>query len=451
MIQENIVLNNGVEKLGTAPIGPLLWKYILPAIAGLLTHALYNVVDKVFIGQFQGQLGLSALTIVSPVMMFFLAFALLIGGGGAALISIRLGEGKHREAANILGNAMTTGLIISVAIPGFGLLFAKETLVLFGANAEMLPYALDYYRIIILGLPFATFGFALYFIIRAEGNPKLAILLMVVSSAVNLVLDPIFIVGLHMGVNGAAWATVIAEIVVFILGLNYYVTGRSALKLRLSDFIPLPRLGRQIFLMGLPVCITEVMMSLQNILLNLQLAKHGGTVAVASMGIIYALYTIVEMPIFAVADSLQPIIGYNYGAKNFERVRQTVRLVVFAIMGISISFIVPIILKPGLFIAIFTSDEDVLGMTTKGLQIFMLGLPFFGLYFSGTRYFQSIDKAFFATLVSFCKPIAFFIPILYLAGWAWGLDGIWITEPLSLFLVFLVVFMLYCKENKRLR
>jgi len=434
---------NGLEELGTESVGRLLWKYIVPAIVGLLTYALYNIVDRIFIGQFQGQIGLSALTIVYPALMIYFSSALLIGGGGSALISLRLGENNEREASNILGNAITMGVFISVAISIFGLLFAKETLQLLGANDEMFPYAMDYYRILLLGIPFMALGFALTFTIRAEGNPKLVVYLMLVSSITNIILDPIFIIGFSMGVKGAAWATFIAEAFAFFFAVRYYAAGKSNLKIRPNDFIPRKNLCKQIFLLGFPACITDMMMGLQSLLMNLQLVKYGGTVAVASMGIVFAVYTVAQMPMFAIADGFQPILGYNYGAGNFARVRRIVLMVMLIIFGISILLIVPVVFKPDLFGKIFTSDAEVLLVATKGLRYFMFGLPFFGLYFCGTRYFQSIEKAGFANLLSFCKPFVFFIPVLYISAWAWGLDGIWLSEPVSLFLSSLLVSILF--------
>ena len=435
--------NNGLEELGTESVGRLLWKYIVPAIVGLLTYALYNIVDRIFIGQFQGQTGLSALTIVYPALMIYFSSALLIGGGGSALISVRLGENNIKEASKILGNAITMGIFISAAISFFGLLFAKETLLLLGANDEMFPHAMDYYRILLLGIPFMALGFALTFTIRAEGNPKLAVYLMLVSSITNIILDPIFIIGFSMGVRGAAWATFLAEAFACILAVRYYTAGKSILKIRPDDFIPRINLCKQIFLLGLPACITDMMMGLQSLLMNLQLVKHGGTVAVASMGIVFAVYTMAQMPMFAIADGFQPILGYNYGAGNFVRVRRMVFMVIRMISGISVLLIIPVMLRPDLFGKIFTSDAEVLVVATKGLRYFMLGLPFFGLYFCGTRYFQSIEKAGLANLLSFCKPFVFFIPVLYVSSWAWGLDGIWLSEPVSLFLGALLVSVLY--------
>jgi len=186
-----------------------------------------------------------------------------------------------------------------------------------------------------------------------------------------------------------------------------------------------------------------MMMGLQSLLMNLQLVKYGGTVAVASMGIVFAVYTVAQMPMFAIADGFQPILGYNYGAGNFARVRRIVLMVMLIIFGISILLIVPVVFKPDLFGKIFTSDAEVLLVATKGLRYFMFGLPFFGLYFCGTRYFQSIEKAGFANLLSFCKPFVFFIPVLYISAWAWGLDGIWLSEPVSLFLSSLLVSILF--------
>jgi len=442
MKQENRT-NNGLEELGTESVGRLLWKYIVPAIVGLITYALYNIVDRIFIGQFQGQTGLSALTIVYPALMIYFSSALLIGGGGSALISVRLGENNGREASRILGNAITMGLIISSAISVFGLLFVKETLLLLGANNEMLPYARDYYRILLLGIPFMALGFALTFTIRAEGKPRLAVYLMLVSSITNIILDPVFIIGFGMGVKGAAWATFIAEATAFFLAVRYYAAGKSILRIRTDDFVPRLNLCKQIFLLGLPACITDMMMGLQSLLMNLQLVKHGGTVAVASMGIIFAVYTMAQMPMFAIADGFQPILGYNYGAGNSARVRRTVLMVMLMIFGISILPIVPVVFRPDLFGRIFTSDAEVLLVATKGLRYFMFGLPFFGVFFCGTRYFQSIEKAGFANLISFSKPFVFFIPVLYISAWAWGLDGIWLAEPISLFLGSLLVSVLY--------
>lgn len=442
-MKQNNRANNSLEELGTESVGRLLWKYIVPAIVGLLTYALYNVVDRIFIGQFQGQTGLSALTIVYPALMIYFSSALLIGGGGSALISIRLGENNEREASKTLGNAITMGVSISVAISIFGLLFAEETLLLLGTNDEMFPYAMDYYRILLLGIPFMALGFALTFTIRAEGNPKLAVYLMLVSSITNIILDPIFIIGLSMGVKGAAWATFVAEAFAFFLAVRYYVAGQSHLKIRPNDFLPRKNLFKQIFLLGLPACVTDMMMGLQSLLMNLQLVKHGGTVAVASMGIVFAVYTVAQMPMFAIADGFQPILGYNYGAGNFTRVRRTVLMAMLTILSISILLIVPVALRPDLFGRIFTSDTEVLAIANKGLRYFMFGLPFFGFYFCGTRYFQSIEKAGLANLLSFGKPFVFFIPVLYVSAWAWGLDGIWLTEPVSLFLGSLLVSLLY--------
>jgi putative MATE family efflux protein len=375
--------------------------------------------------------------------MIYFSSALLIGGGGSALISVRLGENNEKEASKILGNAITMGFFISAVISIFGLLFAKETLLLLGANDEMFSYAMDYYRILLLGIPFMALGFALTFTIRAEGNPRVAVYLMLVSSITNIILDPIFIIGFGMGVKGAAWATFIAEAFAFFLAVRYYVAGKSNLRIRLNDFMPRKALCKQIFLLGLPGCITDMMMGLQSLLMNLQLVKHGGTVAVASMGIIFAVYTMAQMPMFAIADGFQPILGYNYGAGNFTRVRRTVLMVMLMIIGISLLFIVPVVLRPDLFGKIFTSDVEVLAVATKGLRYFMFGLPFFGVYFCGTRYFQSIEKAGLANLLSFCKPFVFFIPVLYISAWAWGLDGIWLSEPVSLFLGSLLVSVLY--------
>ena len=431
--------------------GRLLWEFVAPAMIGLLTNALYNIVDRIFVGRGVGPIGLSALTLSFPAMITFFSVVLLVAQGAAALLSIRLGQKKMNEVHLICGNALTFAVVLSVLCAATGLVFSRPIMQLFGATAELLPAALTYMRIILCGFPFMLVGFTMNYLIRSEGFPLFSVKMLMVSSLTNIILDPIFIFGFHMGVAGAAWATVIAQSTFIMLGIYHLSSKRTHIKLTRRTFVPQLHLLGLIAKIGFPAFVMELAFGFQNLLMNRQLVQYGGANAVAAMGIIFGVETIATMPIFAIADGLQPIVGYNYGANRMDRVHSVMRYCYGTLLLICIVLVIPAQLFPGPLASVFirNADAELLATTTTGLRLFLTAFPFFGFILLVGRYFLATGNAGYANILAFSKPILFFIPALYLLAHFFGLNGIWLSEPASALLTALLAAALLLIHKQR--
>ncbi|MCP4754376.1 MAG: MATE family efflux transporter, partial [Proteobacteria bacterium] len=298
--------------MGEQKIFRLLIRFSVPAVVGMMVQALYNVVDRIYIGRAVGSLGIGATTIAMPIMMIGFGFALMIGIGANSLVSIRLGEQKRDEAERVLGNAVVMLLIAAVSLTTLGLVFLTPALKFFGATDTILPYARDYMRIIMAGWIVQTIGFGLNNFIRGEGNPKIAMLTMLIGSISNMILDPIFIFGLGWGMEGAAIATVISQIISAVWVLHYFISGKSLLKIRPKYF----RLERTVVLRILAIGGAPFLMhitdSMMSAIVNTQLKIHGGDLGLSMFGVIISFMMMIFMFVIGVAQGTQPIIGYNY-------------------------------------------------------------------------------------------------------------------------------------------
>ena len=311
------------ERLGTERVLPLLVRFSIPAIVGMLVQALYNVVDRIFVGNGVGPLGLAGLSVVFPIMLVQMAFVMLVGLGSTALISIRLGEGRREEAEKIMSNAL--GLLIIIALVGTtaGILFLDPVLRLLGASEAVLPYARDYLSIILYGAIFQAVSFGLNHMIRAQGSPKIAMATMLIGAITNTILDPIFIFGFGWGVKGAAIATIISQAVSAVWVLSYFLRGKSQLRLNLRGIYRIELSNvLQIASIGFAPFAMQLASSVQNLILNQSLLRYGGDLAISAMSIVFSINTLVLMPIFGINQGAQPILGYNYGAKQYQRVRR---------------------------------------------------------------------------------------------------------------------------------
>ena len=309
-------------QLGQASIPRLLLGFSLPAIVGMMAQASYNLIDRVFVGHALGSEGIAGTTVAFPFMLVVLAFGMLIGFGGTALISIRLGEGKKAEAEQVLGNTAVLLVVASVFVTIVGLLWLDDILVIFGASDTVLPYARAYLRIIVLGTVFQTVAFGLNAAIRGEGNPKIAMLSMLISVLLNAILAPIFIFGFSWGMQGAALATVISQAVTAVWVVGYFLGGTSVLRFHAHTLRLNGDVCRQIIVFGSPPFAMQLAASVLQSILNHQLGVYGGDLAISVMGILYAMFMMVAMPIFGINQGAQPIIGYNYGAERFDRVKK---------------------------------------------------------------------------------------------------------------------------------
>jgi putative MATE family efflux protein len=417
--------------LKESPILKLLFVYAGPAVIGLLINALYNIVDRIFVGQFVGAEGLSAVTLVFPVMNFQFAFVLLFGSGAGVLIARYLGENRKDKAEIVLGN-MLAGLSIPIVLfTTAGLLFYQPLLRAFGAQGSLLKLSADYLQIIVMGFPFSFF-LAFEFTCRAEGNPRLPAILILVSSLINISLDYIFMEMFGLGIRGAALATVIAQAINAILLIRYYVRGKSLVKLALKNIKLQKQIILSIFFVGLAPFIMDCAMSLQNVLANNLLLKSGGTYAVAVMGIIFGVNVFFMMTALGTGDGMQPIISFNYGARLSDRTEQTLRYALRIVSLVAVLGIILIELFPTQITSVFVNGkENITDIARTALQIFALSIPFYMGQIVITRYFQAIQANRIATFLAILRPVIIFIPMIYGLNKMFGLNGIWISFPVS--------------------
>ncbi|QSH41040.1 MATE family efflux transporter [Lentisphaerota bacterium ZTH] len=442
---------NEIERLGSKPVLKLLLEFLIPAVIGMMTESLYNIVDRIFVGHFIGEEGLSALTLAFPVMMVLFGIAMLFGEGGAALFSLQLGRGDKKSAARTAGNVIVGGLLFSLLIVVGGHYFSAKALELLSAPGSLTTMASDYTTIICYGTPYMVIGFCCSTLIRAEGFPRFAVVMMLVSSLVNIVLDPIFIYVLDMGVEGAALATVIAQAAVVVMGFYHYSSQRGNIILKSRDFAPSPVLLCGIIAAGTPSFMMDVMLGVQNAIMNKQLIVYGGERALAAMGIIFAVETLLLMPLFALVEAIQPVVGYNYGAGRYGRVVECMKLGMLFFCGFAIVTTFFVEAFPGTLVNVFCSSQPELEATAApGLMIFVSGFLFTGIYLIATRYFQAVGKAAMANILTALKPVFLYLPLLLVFSQLWGLAGIWWTEPVSSAICAVLCCMLLFREYLKL-
>jgi putative MATE family efflux protein len=427
-------------------VSGLLLKFSTPAIVAALAQALYSSIDSVFLGHAIGSDAIAATTVCLPPMLVVLSFGMLIGFGAAALISIRLGQQRKADAEQVLGNATTLLLITSLAITVLGLLHLDRILAIFGANYgtvsaveahlgdAVLPYARTYLRIIIAGTVFQCLLFGLNAMIRGEGNPKIAMLSMVLSVLLNLALAPVLILWFQWGMFGAALATVLAQAVSAGWVLLYFVTGRSLLKFHVRNFRLNAGVCANICALGLPSFTMMLVNSVFHCILINELRIYGGYLALAVWGIIYRLLMVFFTPIIGLYQGAQPIIGYNYGACRFDRVKRALEIAILAATALMTCGFVVSQGLPKQIIWLFLGQEQkdfpaVLALGTHAIRLATLGLPLVGFQVIAANYFQAIGKPMQSMLLTLSRQVILLIPILFVLPRFFGLDGVWVSFP----------------------
>ncbi|WP_291571310.1 MATE family efflux transporter [Clostridium sp. UBA4548] len=441
-------------ELGQGSVGKLLLKFSIPAIIGMIVNALYNIVDRIFIGQIPGgvgELALSGVTVTFPISTVIMAFGMLVGIGSAALISIRLGQQKKDEAEKILGNALILVIIILVALAIITFPFLDKLLVAFGASENILPYAKEYIQIIIAGGVIQNIGFGLNAAIRSEGNPKIAMLTMLLGAITNTVLDPIFIFVFDMGVAGAAIATVIAQLASTVWVLYHFTKGKSTLKLRKENFKLDKEIIKNIFAIGMSPFFMQLAASLVGVISNKALLTHGGDFAIGAMGVISSVAMMCLMPVFGINQGSQPIIGYNYGAKNYKRVKKAWMLAVIAAVAITTTGFLVVELAAPSIIRIFNSNADLVAIGTHGIRIYLSMLPVIGFQVISTNYFQAVGKAKISMFLSLVRQVIVLIPLLLILPPIFGLNGVWISGPTSDAVASIITVFFVMRELKELK
>ena len=440
------------KHLGDAPIGKLLLQYSIPAIIGMVVNALYNIVDRMFIGNIPdiGSLAITGVGITMPIMTIVLAFGMLIGIGTTANISLNLGKGNRTTAEKLLGNAFTLSIIVGLAIAITGTIFANPILNLFGASENTLFYAKEYIGIILLGCTFNILSFALNSTVRADGNPKMSSITMVIGCGANIILDYLFIFVLNLGVKGAALATIISQAITFFIILYYYTAGNSNLKLKIENFKLKKHLVTMTFAIGIAPFATQIATSLVQVIANNALKTYGSDLAIGAMTVISSLNIIFMMPIFGINQGCQPIIGFNYGAKKYERAKEAFKYATIAACVICIIGFVSIQCFTTQIISLFNSDPELTTLAIKGIRIYLLMMPVVGINIVATSYYQSIGKAKISMFVSLLRQVILLIPFTIILPKFIGLDGVWAAGACADSLSVIITLILLKKEFKQL-
>lgn len=440
------------KHLAEESIGKLLMKYSIPAIIGMMVNALYNIVDRMFIGRIPevGSLALTGVGITMPITSILLAFGMLIGIGSTANISLNLGRGKRDVAERLIGSSVTLSLIVGMVITIIGLAFINPILHIFGASTNTLFYAKEYITVILLGCTFNILSFALNSTVRADGNPKMASFTMVIGCLTNVVLDYIFVFKFNIGIKGAAFATVISQALTFFIILYYYTKGKSNLKLKSQNLKLNKNLIMMTFAIGIAPFATQIANSLVQVVANNALKTYGNDLSIGAMTVISSINMVFMMPIFGINQGCQPIIGFNYGAKKYDRAKKT--FIYATVAATIICTIGGILIQsfPQLAIGIFNDDRTLTDLATKGLRIYLMMMPIVGINIVATSYFQSIGKAKMSMFVSLLRQVILLIPFTLILPTFIGLDGVWAAGASADFLSVVITLILIFIEFKSL-
>ncbi|MDR1904126.1 MAG: MATE family efflux transporter [Treponema sp.] len=427
------------DRLGTDSINKLLLDFSIPAVVGMVVNAVYNVVDRIYIGQGVDPLAIAGIGLVMPIMLFAGSMGVLIGVGANSLFAIRLGEGRRDEVEKIMGH--TIALLFFLGAIGMTVTFLfMETLLVkvMNVSEQIYPYAKTYLTIIQYGVPVHCMGAGLTHLIRSDGRPKTSMLVQLAGAVANIILDPIFIFGLKMGVAGAAWATIISQAVTWLLIIAYFNSPMTGLRFRLKKMIPTLSLSGKIMALGFGPSVMMLSMSIVGIVQNNQIILYGGDEALTAMTITFSMITLVMMPIQGIGQGAQPILGFNYGAKQYDRVRRCFKLSLLAGACLLTLGFLTAELVPGLCFGLFSRDRGILReLTIRTIRITVMMFPIVAFQMMGGQFFQAIGKPVQGTIVSLSRQILFFIPCLFLLPLVWqalggkAIEGVFFAFPIS--------------------
>jgi len=436
--------------LADTDIGALLWRLSIPATVGMVVMATYNLVDAIFIGRGVGTLGIAGLAICFPVQMIILAIGQLIGMGSASIISRALGAGDEARAHRALGNAITLTFLFAAALTTGGIVFLDQLLGIFGATEEILPYARDYLSVILWGTAFRTYAMSHNNIIRSEGRAKVAMTVMLIGAGVNIALDPIFIFGLDMGMRGAALATVLAQACTTTFIVIYLASGRSSLSMRLRDLRLSPPIVRETLAVGASSFGRMAAGSAAVVILNRTLGHHGGNTAIATYGILNRLLHFAFMPVIGFSQALQPVAGYNYGSRQFDRAKRALRIssVRSTIFAAGVFVVLIVFARP--LVELFTRDRELMELSVPALRTIALAFPMVGIQMMGAAMFLALGRAGPALFLSLSRQIIFLIPLVLVLPLVMGLNGVFVAFPIADVLATGVTVIMLTREFARL-
>jgi len=437
------------NELGNEKVWKLLVKFSIPAVIGMLVNALYSVVDRIFVGRGVGSIALSGVAVTFPITNIIMAVGMLVGIGSAAVVSIKLGQKKPEEAEHILGNAFVLSVMITVIVSILGLAFLKPLLVMFGASAETMPYARQFASILLTGAVLQNIGFGINPIIRSQGDPKTAMKTMLIGAALNFVLNPLFIFGFKLGVAGSALATLISQAVCTIWIFAYFTRGKSLLKLKKANMKLQKHIVRQILAIGVSPFAMQVAASMVTICINTNLAKYGGDLAIGAYSLISSIAILILMPAFGVNQGAQPIIGYNFGSGQLDRVRKALKYSMVVNTMIATAGFLVVQLFPVQIISMFNStDSQLIAIGSEGITKYLMMFALVGPSCAIINYFQSVGKAKHSMGLSLSRQVIILIPLVLIMPHFFQLDGVWMAGAVSDLVSSLICFVFIAREAK---
>jgi len=443
-------IEKNISDLGNKRIGPLLAKLAIPTTIGMIANSLYNVVDTIFIGRGVGTLAIAGIGIVFPIQMIIMAIAQLFGMGAASMISRSLGKRDYERASNIAGNSFIASFVFGILAAILVFVFLNPILRMFGATENILPFARDYLSIITFGFIYFPFLVSSNNMIRAEGDAKNAMVVMLLAIGINIILDPIFIFVLDLGIRGAAYATIIAQFIGFLYISIYYIRGKSSLSIRLYHFKTKWLIMKEMMSLGFASFVRQVSMSILIIVVNNSLKVYGGDIAIAVFSVINRVIMFITMPLFGIIAGTQPIIGFNYGAKKMDRVKKSLIIAVLSTIVIGGVFFVLLMIIPSKVISLFSTDVELINNGIFPFRMIIMLFPFIGFQIIGSGFFQSIGKAKPSIALSLTRQVLFLIPMILILPLIMGINGIWIAFPIADFLAIIVTGILLAREIKKI-
>ena len=435
------------KELETKKISKLVWDYALPAIVGTMVNATYNIVDRVFIGQGVGALAISGLAVTFPVMNLIAALGMLVGAGASSRISINLGKKDPERAEKILGNSFLLTIVLNLVFIALLMIFLEPILMAFGASEETYPYARDYLQIILPGNIFVTMTYSFNSMMRASGYPQKAMYTMLIGAALNIILDPIFIFVFGMGIAGVAWATVISMFIGMLFVMYHFTRKSTSLRLRKKNIRFEKSILVAIVSIGLSPFFMQVAASGVAVLMNTSLKSYGGDLAIGAYGILVSLIMLITMFVIGLNQGLQPIIGYNYGAEKYDRVKASFYYgFKIATIVTTLGFVFGVFF-PRVFARAFTSDLQLLDLAENAMRISILAFPLVGFQVVMSGYFQSIGQAKKSIILSLSRQLIFLIPSIIILPRMFGLNGVWAATPVSDFLASLLALTFFIRQR----
>ena len=432
--------------LAEEPVTRLIWKLSLPAMMGMLVNAMYNLVDTIYIGHGVGPLGIAGLSVAFPIQMIMGGAGAMFGIGAASIISRALGARDYEKAENAFGNNLLAVVIMGLVFMILGTFFLDELLQLFGATEAILPYSREYMGVILYGAPLIMFTMSMNNVIRSEGAARVAMWSMIIAGVANILLDPIFIFTLNMGIRGAAWATVLSRLLTVGWIYWYFRFGKSALSFGFKYMKPRFHILFEMITIGFPMLIRHASSSFVFGLVNNLAALYGGDMAVALFGINNRAVFFSIMPMVGIAQGMQPILGFNYGAQRFDRAREVVKKSFIIATLFSGTISVLLLSFPEAVISVFTNSREILAMGPHAMRLMTFGLVFVGFQMIGGILFQAIGKAVPSFILNTSRSILVLVPLLLILPGFMGLDGIWISFSLSDILSFTLALVMVSRQ-----